>query len=86
LRGGSCYAVAFRHGPGSQSSNPTVASFVVVRGRGSTSETRRGCASVFRGVRVSLGSKGLKMLAVICRMGCWYVNLVHVGGRFRHHP
>lgn len=42
-------------------------------------------SDVVRGVRGPLGSKGLKMLAVICCRGYWYVNLVCVGGRFRHH-
>jgi len=86
LRGGSGYASAFRHGSGSQSSNPTVAASMPVRGRGSTLETRRCCASVVHNVRVPLGLKGLKMLALICRRGCWYVNLVRVGSQFRHHP
>jgi hypothetical protein len=86
LRGGSGYATAFRHSSGSQSSNLTVAAFVAVRGRGSTLETRLCCACVVRSVRVPLGSKGMKMLAVICRRGCWYVNLVLVIIRFRHHP
>lgn len=31
-------------------------------------------ASVVRGVRGLLGSKELKMLDVICRRGCWYMN------------
>jgi len=33
-----------------------------------------------------LGSKGLIIPDVVCRRGCWYMNLVRVGGRFRHHP
>lgn len=36
-------------------------------------------------VRGLLGSKGLIMLAVICCRGCWYMNIVRVGSRFRHH-
>jgi len=76
LRGVSGYAAAFCHGSGSQSSNPTVAAFVVVWGCGSTLETLHYGASIVCGVRVPLDLKGLKMLAVICRRDCWYVNLV----------
>jgi len=59
LRGGSGYAATIHHGSGSHYSNPTVATFVAVWGRGSTSETRHCCASMVRGVRVPLGLKGL---------------------------
>ncbi|AES75023.1 hypothetical protein MTR_6g023210 [Medicago truncatula] len=76
LRGGSSYAAAIRHGSGSQSSNLMVSAFAVVGGRGSSLETHRCCASVVCSVRVLLGSKGLKMLVVICRRGCWDMNLV----------
>jgi len=55
---------------------------------GSASKPLLSCltSNVVRGVQGSLGSKGLKMLDVIFRKGCWYMNLVCIGCRFRHHP
>ena len=51
---------------------------LVLKFLGSIPDNRHCYASVVRGVQGQMGSKGLKMLSVICCRGCWYVNFLSV--------